>query len=62
MEKICDKLISIGIAPLTSTKQYDIRSFLLPSMRPFIDLNEALEWEYYNFCYLILHKGFIFVW
>jgi hypothetical protein len=43
MKRICDKLISIGIAHLTSTKQCDIRSFLLPSLRPFIDLIEALE-------------------
>jgi hypothetical protein len=57
MERIYDKLISIGIAHLTSTKQCDIRSFLLPSVSPFIDLNEALEWKYYNFYYLILYKG-----
>jgi hypothetical protein len=43
MERICDKLTSIGIAHFTSTKQCDIRSFLLPSVRPFIDLNEALR-------------------
>jgi hypothetical protein len=43
MERICDKLTSIGINHLTSTKQCDIRSFLLPSVRPLIDLNEALE-------------------
>jgi hypothetical protein len=40
MERICDKLISIGIAHLTSTKQCDIRSFLLSSVRP---INEALK-------------------
>jgi hypothetical protein len=34
----------------------------LPTVRPLIDLNEALEWEYYNFCYLILDKGYTFVW
>jgi hypothetical protein len=43
MERIHDKLTSIGVAHLTSTKQCDIRSFLLLSVRPFIDLNEALE-------------------
>jgi hypothetical protein len=43
MERICDKLTNIGIAHLTSTKQCDIRSFLLPSVRPLIDLDEALE-------------------
>jgi hypothetical protein len=43
MESICDKFSSIGVAHLTSTKQCGIRSFLLPSVRPFIDLNEALE-------------------
>jgi hypothetical protein len=43
MERICVKLTSIGVAHLTSTKQCDIRSFLLPSMRSFIDLSEALE-------------------
>jgi hypothetical protein len=43
MERICDKLTSIGVAHLTSTKKCDIRSFLMPSVRPFIDLNEALE-------------------
>jgi hypothetical protein len=28
MERICDKLTSIGVAHFTSTKQCDIRSFL----------------------------------
>jgi hypothetical protein len=41
MERICDKLTSIGVAHLTATKQCDIRSFLLPSVRPFFDHNEA---------------------
>jgi hypothetical protein len=43
MEKICDKLTKIGVVHLTSTKQCDIRSFLLVSVRPLIGLNEALE-------------------
>jgi hypothetical protein len=43
MERIYDKLTSIGVAHLTSTKQCDNRSFLLPSVRSFINLNEALE-------------------
>jgi hypothetical protein len=36
IERICDKLTSIRVAHLTSIKQCDIRSFLLPSVRPFI--------------------------
>jgi hypothetical protein len=42
-ERICDQLTKNGVAYLTSTKQCDIRSFLLPSVMPLIDLNEALE-------------------
>jgi hypothetical protein len=30
MERTCDKLTKIAVAHLTSTKQCDIRSFLLP--------------------------------
>jgi hypothetical protein len=41
MERICDKLTSIGIAHLTSIKQCDIRSCLLPNVKPFIYLNKA---------------------
>jgi hypothetical protein len=41
MERICDKLTSIEVAHLTFIKQCDIRSFLLPNVRPFIDLNET---------------------
>ena len=43
MERIYGKLTSIGIAHLKLTKQCDIKSFLLPSVRPFINLNEVLE-------------------
>jgi hypothetical protein len=43
MERIYDKLTSIGVAHLTSTKQCNIRYFLSPNVRPFIDFNEALE-------------------
>jgi hypothetical protein len=43
METICDKLTSVGVAHLTSTRKCDIMSFLLPSVKSFIDLNEALE-------------------
>jgi hypothetical protein len=43
MERICDELTKIGVAHLTSSKQYDIRRYSLPNVRPLIDLNEALE-------------------
>jgi hypothetical protein len=41
MKRIYNKLTPIGVAHLTSIKQCDVRSFLLPNVRPFIDLNEA---------------------
>ena len=41
MEKIHDKLIRIGVAHLTSTKQCDIRSFV-SSERSLYDLNDIL--------------------
>ena len=34
MKKICYKLTRIGVAYWTSTKQCDIMSFFLPSIRP----------------------------
>ena len=40
MKRICDKLSRIGIAYLTSTIQCDMKSFLLPSVMPLIDLDE----------------------
>ena len=42
MEKIHDKLIRIGVAHLTSTKQYAIRSFFVSSERSLPDLNDTL--------------------
>ena len=42
MEKIHDKLIRIGVAHLTSTKQCDIRSFFVSSERSLHDLNDTL--------------------
>ena len=42
MEKIHDKLIRIGVAHLTSTKQCDIRSFFVSSERSLPDLNDTL--------------------
>ena len=42
MEKSHDKLIRIGVAHLTSTKQCDIRSFFVSSERSLPDLNDTL--------------------
>ena len=44
MEKIHDKLVRIGVAHLTSmsTKQCDIRSFIVCSERSLPDLNNTL--------------------
>jgi hypothetical protein len=43
MERICNKLTKIGVVHMTSTKQCDVRSFLLPNVRPLIGLNKVLE-------------------
>jgi len=42
LEKSHDKLIRIGVAHLTSTKQCDIRSFFVSSERSLPDLNDTL--------------------
>ena len=43
MEKIHDKLIRIGVAHSTSTKQCDIRIFFVSSGRSLLDLNDTLR-------------------
>ena len=52
MEEIHDKLIWIGVAHLTSTKQCYIRSFFVSSERSLLDLNDTL------WCALVLIHNF----